>query len=418
MSLARSFLLLALFAVGAHAQTFPSFERIAIDPRIGEVCYAVTAADVDGDGKPDIAAISGEELAWYKNPTWAKSVILRPGATARDNVCLQASDVDGDGRVDFALGSAWQPSNTKTGGALAIVTRTGAGPEGWRLVPLPAEPTLHRVRFGDLLGTGKPQLIAAALQGRGTSGPDWGSGAGVKLLVLEPPATPFEQAWRVEVVDETLHATHNLQVVDLDDDGKRELLVASWEGVFLLRRGPDGNWTRNQLGVGNRESTPSKGSSEVKLGRLRDGSRYIATIEPWHGTQVVVYTPPACPDPKRPPTDRLWDRRVIDEPIAWGHAVWCADLDGDGDDEVVIGQRDPVRDPTRVPRGPGLLAFDPTPGSTPLAFTRHVIADGSPAAEDATVLDFDGDGRPDILAGGRATHDVTLFRNLGPQPAR
>jgi hypothetical protein len=70
------------------------------------------------------------------------------------------------------------------------------------------------------------------------------------------------------------------------------------------------------------------------VGHLADGRRYLATIEPWHGFQVVVYTPP-------PTTGTLWGRRVIDEPVQWGHAAWCADLDGDGDQELIIGQRDP-----------------------------------------------------------------------------
>ena len=59
----------------------------------------------------------------------------------------------------------------------------------------------------------------------------------------------------------------------------------------------------------------------------------IATIEPWHGNQVVTYT-------RVEAEQKLWDRHVIDEQLRWGHAVWFADLDGDGDDELIIGVRD------------------------------------------------------------------------------
>ena len=132
----------------------------------------------------------------------------------------------------------------------------------------------------------------------------------------------------------------------------------------------------------------------------------MATIEPWHGFQVVVYTPPKS-------GDGPWDRRVIDEPVAWGHAVWCADLDGDGSDELIVGQRDPNKEPTTAPRGPGVRAYVARPGTDPLAFDRHVIDDGGVATEDLIAADLDGDGRPEIVAGGRATHNVKVYWNRG-----
>ncbi len=389
----------------ARADDFPRFETREIDPKVGEVCYALTSADVDGDGRPDIVAVANDAVVWYRNPTWEKHDVIR-GQTEKDNVCLQALDVDVDGKVDFALGASWQPSNTKSGGTLQLVTRTGA-PEGvWRIVPLGSEPTLHRMRFGDVLGTGKPQLVVAPLQGRDTKGPDWGSGLGVRLLVRSIPPQPFSDDWPTEVADDSLHTVHNLQLIDLDGDGRDEIVAAAWEGVFVIKRDTMGKWSKSKIGTGNQESKPNKGASEVKVGRLRDGSRYIATIEPWHGFQVVVYTPNKS-------GEGLWERRVIDEPVKWGHAVWCADLDGDGDDELMIGQRDPNAKAGATPKGPGVYVYDPKPGSHPLAFERHVIDDGSVAVEDLIAVDLNGDGRPEIVAGGRATHNVRIYENLG-----
>ena len=49
------------------------FEKIVIDPNLGKVCYAVTAADVDGDNRRDVLAISEREAMWYRNPDWKKT---------------------------------------------------------------------------------------------------------------------------------------------------------------------------------------------------------------------------------------------------------------------------------------------------------------------------------------------------------
>ncbi|HEV3167473.1 MAG TPA: VCBS repeat-containing protein [Isosphaeraceae bacterium] len=400
----RSIFYLFLIVLGLAASTsaadFPTFQAQELDPHVGNICYAVTTADVNGDGKLDVVAVTADSVVWFSNPKWEKHTIIKD-ATQRDNVCIQAQDIDGDGRVDFALGAGWQPANTKTGGTIQWLKRDGDGP--WKVIPIGSEPTIHRIRWGNLAASGKPQLVVVPLQGRETQGPNWGEGHGVRVMVYSVPDDPAKNPWPMEVADSSLHTIHNLQLVDFDNDGKDEILLASWEGVFLLDRDSQGHWAKTQLGAGNQEARPSKGSSEIKLGRLADGRRYIATIEPWHGYQVVVYTPPSA-------GSGLWDRHVIDEPVQWGHAVWCADLDGDNDDELIIGQRDRNKDVTKKPSGPGVWVFDPQPGPT-LTFTKHVIDDGGVGTEDLVSADLDSDGHPDIIAGGRSTHNVKIYWN-------
>jgi hypothetical protein len=235
------------------------------------------------------------------------------------------------------------------------------------------------------------------------------------VLVFNVPAKAGEERWPEEVADSSLHTVHNLQLVDLDGDHRDEIVAAAWEGVFLLDRDPSGRWNKTRIGTGNQDATPSKGSSEVKVGRLKSGALYIATVEPWHGYQVVVYTPgefhPSGNGAGGGTGSRPWSRQVLAEPMQWGHAVWCADLDGDGDEELIIGQRDPNKPGTAGPRGPGVFVFDPKAGSSPLSFERHTIDDGGMGCEDALGADLDGDGRPEIIAGGRATHNVKIYWN-------
>jgi hypothetical protein len=394
-------------SLATAAADFPTFKAQEIDPHAGEICYAVTVADVNGDQKLDVVAVTEDAVVWYENPTWRKADITRK-ATARDNVCIQPHDVDGDGRIDFALGAGWKPPDTKTPSTLQWLGRDRAG--RWQVHPIHfEEPTLHRLRWGDVKGTGKKQLVVASLQGRGTKGPNWGTGDGVRVLVYDVPTDPESESWPVEIAESSLHTVHNLQLLDMDRDHRDEIVTACWEGVFLLDRDPSGRWTKTHLGAGNQDARPSKGSSEVKIGRLRGGVPYVATIEPWHGYQVVVYTKDQVTEASSAPG--LWSRRVIAEPLQWGHAVWTANLDDDDDDELLIGQRDPNKPGTGGPRGPGMFVFDPKPGSIPLAFERHTIDDGGMACEDALAADLDGDGRADIVAGGRASHNVKIYWN-------
>jgi hypothetical protein len=368
-------------------------------------------ADVNGDSKPDVAAVAEDAVYWYENPSWNRHDIIR-GGTAKDNVCIQPHDIDGDGQIDFVLGAGWRPPDTAKASTLQWLGRGGGG--DWRIHPISYnEPSLHRLRWGDVKGTGKKQLVVAPLQGRGTRPPDWGQGQGARVLVYDVPANQSAEAWPAEVADDSLHTIHNLQLVDVDGDGRDEVILACWEGVYLLDRGETGTWSRTKLGSGNQASAPNKGSSEVKIGRLASGSRYIGTIEPWHGNQVVVYSHEGLTFSGGKLADGFGEalRQVIAEPLSWGHAVWCANLDDDKDDELIIGQRDANRAGAAEPRGPGVFVFDPRPGTYPPRFDRVSVDNGGMACEDALAADLDGDGRNDLVAGGRATHNVKIYWN-------
>jgi hypothetical protein len=384
---------------------WPSFDVQEVETGLG-VGYAVLLVDVDGDGKKDVVVVDTKRVVWYQNPTWQRRTILE-GQTAPDNVCIAAHDIDGDGRLDFALGADWKPFNTKSGGTLQWLRQGKTIDDPWTLYPIGEEPTVHRIRFADLDGAGKPALVVAPLMGRNsTKEKNWSDGAPVRVLAYRVPKDPTRDRWVPDVLDEGLHVVHNFWPVPAAGGQGSDLLTASYEGVSLLRR-EGGRWARTQLGVGNQDDpNGSRGASEVKQGKLKDGTPFLATVEPWHGHQVVVYTPPESPS-KGP-----WHRHVLDDKLRWGHAVWCADLDGDGGDELIVGVRDDLSDQPGERRGVRVYrAVDARAGK----WERQLVDEGGVAVEDLAAADLDGDGRVDLVAVGRQTHNVRIYRNAGPK---
>jgi hypothetical protein len=369
-----------------------------------KVGYAVLLVDIDGDGKKDIVVADTTRVVWYQNPTWKRRTIIQ-GQTQPDNVCLAAYDIDGDGRLDLALGAGWKPSDTRGGGTLQWLKQGPGLDEPWTLYPIASEPTLHRIRFADVDVDGKPELLVAPLMGRGSSARNnWLDGEPVRVLAFKIPNDPARDRWVPEVLDHSLHVVHNFWPVPAASGAGADVLTASYEGVSLLSR-HEGRWTRRLLGAGNQETPQrNRGASEVKTGQLRNGRRFIGTIEPWHGHQVVVYTPPTDAGQK------LWDRHVLDERLRWGHAVWCADLDGDGDDELIIGVRDDLRPSPGERRG--VRVYKALDGSA-TRWARQVIEDGGVAVEDLAAADLDGDGKVDIVAVGRQTGNIRIYWNRG-----
>ena len=370
----------------------PKFEAQVIDPNIGNVCYAVTTADVNGDGKLDIVAVSENRVQWYEAPSWTKHIILEDQLEP-EHVCIAATDVDQDGKIDFAIGAGWIKANS---GTIQWITR-GAKPEDkWSVHFIGKEKTTHRMSFSDVLGTGRPQLVVSPLT-RSADG-----ATGVRLLAFEIPKQPKTDRWMPTVLDATVNRMHAHTHADWDGDGKGDTIVSGEEGVFVVQRKGDA-FARTLLGTGASGDKPElRGAGEVKLGRLKGSRRFIATVEPMHGTSVAVYI--ANSEGSLP-----MKRIVIEETLKQGHAVWAADLDGDGSDEVVVGHREPG---TGSVKGPGLYAYS-SDDEAGTKWTKHVIDDGGVAVEDAFAADLNGDGRPDLVAGGRATHNVKLYINAG-----
>lgn len=387
--------LVASFTAAASAAEV-TFEMQEIETGLG-VGYAVRLLDMNADDRTDIVVVDTNRVVWYENPGWQRHTLIED-QTKKDNVCIAPYDIDGDGRVDFALGADWRPFDTATGGTIQWLARGAAPEDRWKVIPIGEEPTVHRINWADLDGDGRAELIVVPLMGRGTTKPEFAERP-IRILSFAIPADPVAGPWNPTVINEDLHVAHNFQATDMDHDGRLDLLVVSFEGVSVLRRGDDGAWTRTLIGSGNQETSPNRGASEVKHGRLAAGD-YVATIEPWHGFQVVTYTRPER-------AGELWSRHLLDDQLQWGHAVWPVNLDADDDEELVIGVRD------NQPAGAGLCGvriYDPR---EPAAgqWDRQLIDPGGVAVEDLAAADLNADGRADIVAVGRATHNVRIYWN-------
>ena len=366
----------------------PKFRAVEIDAKI-EIGYGVTVADVDGDKKPDILLADKKQIVWYRNPTWEKFVIAE-NLTKLDNVCLAAADIDGDGKAEIAIGAGWNPSDTVGSGAVFYLIPPKDRTQKWEAVELPHEPTVHRMKWMRD-ASGRFQLVVAPLHGRGNKD---GEGEGVRILGYQMPANPRDP-WNTKVVSDAFHMTHNIDLVKWDQQTEAELLVACKEGIFRLL---DQSRAWQAVQLSGKEESGFRGAGEVRSGKLPGGKRFVVTVEPMHGMQVVVYTVP---------NDRgaVWKRNVIDETLKEGHALACGDLLGVGFDQVVVGWRGKNNEVKT-----GVKIFTPLDkeGKT---WRQNVVDEAGMACEDLCLADLNGEGKIDIIASGRATKNVKIYWN-------
>jgi len=366
--------------------TQPKFEAQTIDSNIS-IGYGLALGDVDGDSKPDILLADKKQFVWYRNGDW-KKFVLAENLTEHDNVCIAARDINGDGKVEVAVGAQWNPSetgNAEQSGAVYYLIRPDDPTQLWKAVKLYHEPTIHRMQWYRS-SAGKIYLIAAPLHGIGNKN---GEGIGVNILAFEYPQD-VNTEWQVHKIASNMHLTHNFEIRESGDKSKSGFYLAGKEGVKFIH---EGSFTGSNPAIDQLPGMDSA-AGEVRIGKGFSKGSFIATIEPMHGQNVVIYR-----------QDGGSKRIMIDDNLREGHAVATADFLGKGSDQVVAGWRVPNKDSLV-----GIKLYVEENVNSP-GWDSYWIDKNGMACEDTKALDLDQDGKPDIIASGRSTHNLKIYWN-------
>ncbi|MCH7920411.1 MAG: VCBS repeat-containing protein [Planctomycetes bacterium] len=270
-------LLAIILANTVSAGPIPEFKWRAVEIDKIQIGYGLQLADVNGDGKTDIVLADKNTIQWYENPQWTKHIIARD-LTQRDNVCITARDIDGDGKCEIAVGGQWNFRETLKDGAVFYLIPPRDRTQLWTPVKLYNEPSVHRMHWVRDKNE-QYRLVVKPLRGRGSVD---GVGNGLRVLEYFMPPNPKDD-WKYEVVCDFMHLSHNFHVVNWDDDLEEEMIIAGKEGVWHFDRREDG-WSATQL--------TKNFAGEIRDGRLPNGKRFIVTIEPMHGSSSAVYREP------------------------------------------------------------------------------------------------------------------------------
>jgi len=360
------------------------FEEQVIDNNVA-IGYGIALGDVDGDGKPDILLADKKQFVWYRNGDW-KKFVMTENLTEHDNVCIAARDINGDGKVEVAAGAQWNPSETSDtdqSGSVHYLVRPADPTQHWRAIELHHEPTVHRMKWLRS-SEGKFYLVVVPLHGRGNKN---GEGSGVKVIAYKFPKDVNDK-WEMYTLDSNMHLTHNFHLAESSDKNTNGFYLAGKEGIRFIHEGFDKGAKSSFEKIEGLDS----GAGEVRTGKLSSNKNFIVTIEPMHGDKVVVYE-----------KENTTTRTVIDDNVKEGHALAAADFLGIGNDQVVAGWRIPNKDSVT-----GIKIYIKKEEA---GWESQWVDKNGIACEDLQVMDLNGDGKPDIVAAGRATHNLKVYWN-------
>ncbi len=354
--------------------SIPNWTEHIVDGAFG-VANSVYAADVDGDGDMDVLGAAGSDcdITWWENTagdgsTWTEHTVDGNFDWANS---VYAADVDGDGDMDV-LGAAsddyeiaWWENTAGDGTAWTKHTVDGAFTGAWS------------VYAADVDGDGDMDVLGAAVLADAITW--WENTAGDGT------------AWTEHTVDGAFDGAVSVYAADVDGDGDMDVLGAAANDDHIT-------WWENTTGNGT-------AWTEHTVDGAFNGARsvYAADVD---GDGDMDVLGAASND-----NDNTWWENTTGDGTAWtehtvdgafdgAHSVYAADVDGDGDMDVL---------------GAAWVADDITwwenTAGDGTAWTEHTVDGSFLTASSVYAADIDGDGDMDVLGAAAHADDITWWES-------
>jgi len=324
--------------------------------------YSVYATDVDGDGDMDVlgAAFSADDITWWENTDGTGTSLAEhtidgdfDGAWS-----VYAADVDGDGDMDV-LGAAaqadditwWENPDTAPG---VLWTEHTVDDDF---------DNARSVYAADVDGDGDMDVLGAAFYADDITWWENTDGTGT--------------SWTEHTVDGDFSHTRSVCAADVDGDGDMDILGAA---MFA----DDITWWENTDGTGT-------SWTEHTVDDSFDGAAYVYAADVDADGDMDVLGAASTADDitwweNTDGTGTSWTEHTVDVGFDGAYSVYAADVDDDGDMDVLGAARD-AND----------IAWWENTDGTGTSWTEHTVNGDFDGAWSVYAADIDGDGDMDVL---------------------
>ena len=382
-------------------------------------------ADLDGDGLKDVVAASQnpQKIVWYKNNgngTFSGELII--STSLNTPTCIFAAYIDNDSRLDIA--ASLGPSNRivwfkNVGGLIAngLFDYQAGNPESnARIVSAivnPGEEVLS-VTVANIDGVGQPEIIATSF-GPNPANP---FGAYVSKVAWYKNLgdgnfgwNPLLQYANQNVISNAGVSPTSISTADLNGDGFLDLIVTSENDDTVAWF--EGSAPVNQMPVFTRRVIASNQgrTSAATVGDI-DGDGYLDVVCSAPFGNTVTWFRNATHDAgSTSPYFGAGNQITGFAEGAYGVAI--ADLNSDGSRDVLSASWADNKISWYQNLGAGSFGWNP---NAPDA-NQKIIASAVSGAYTVGALDFNQDGKMDVVSGSQNTGRISVYLNQGGQVA-
>lgn len=338
---------------------------------------SVAAADIDGDGRQDILSTANNVVAWHRNlggsPPNFETVVIDNGFSG--GRWVTSGDIDNDGDIDIAA------ADRDTNRIMLyenLLRQTGAPGFAPRLVTSAAI-RVRDVHMADIDGDGDLDLYSAS------------DGDNVIAWYENVDGAGF--SWVRSIVSNQVDYPRSSYAADLDGDGRLDLMSASARDnrVTMFRQTSPRTFTHETI-YANANGAQFIHSADID----KDGDMDIIVSSERDNT-VSWFA-------NRMNAGLGFPRYVVSDTAYGVHAAIAADMDGDGDLDIVGA----------IEYANQIVWYENLGGVIP-TWTEHLISPFAQVAHGIAVADLDGDGDLDALSASRSDGKVAWHENRGGQ---
>ncbi|MCD4707811.1 MAG: T9SS type A sorting domain-containing protein [Candidatus Sabulitectum sp.] len=341
--------------------------------------YTAHCDDINADGFMDImvgAYEMDQVRVWYgqENNEWVEQIV----SSETDGCCgSDIADVDGDGDLDILIA-------TYTGGRLLLFLNDGASFPQWEIQEIATGfQGAHHIEASDIDGDGDLDLVAAAAE------------ADLVYWYRNDEGVPVQ--WQSLLITDSVFYPCRLHPVDIDQDGNMDVACAAYGStggpssvtIWYGSGGSEPVWTGEDV------DTSIQGAHGVRAVDLDDDGDLELVSAAMNESRTFMYSN----------NGTGWTRSLIGIVTACA-IVKPADLDGDGDMDIVVSSFG----------GGGVAWWENSNGGS--VWTKWIIRAGGGSTSCVIPADIDNNGSLDVLAirfmqGKVVWHTATEFVSTG-----
>jgi len=335
---------------------------------------SVFAADVDGDGDLDVlsASYNDDTITWYDNDG-SQGFTARTIATdAVSAESVFAMDVDGDGDMDV-LSASYDDDR------VAWYENSGASPPTWTThtisdVTVGAE-SVYAVDMDD---DGDIDVLSAS---SGDSTVSWYENDG-------------SQSFTRRTIDKGMGWPQSAYAADIDSDGDMDILFTLQDNDTIAWYENDGSESFTEREI---SSTAGYIQSVYATDVNGDGNiDVLAACDDTETSDTILWYENSGASPP------VWTKRGISAAASDSRAVYATDMDMDGDIDVLSASDNDDK-----------IAWYENKGGAPLTWEVHTISTAADRARSVFAADVDGDGDMDVLSASESDDKIAWYENKG-----